>query len=77
MDTLKFEMTVDQTNLVLEALGSMPYIKVHRLIAQIQAQAQQQMQAAQASETVMQALAGGTGPEAGQLRAVDQTEQVG
>lgn len=76
MDTLKFEMTVDQANLVLEALGTMPYVKVHRLIAQIQGQAQQQMQQAQQSQAVMEALAAGTGPEAGTLQAAGDAEQV-
>ena len=44
MKELKFNLTVDDTNTILEALGNMPFAKVYGLIEKIQQQAQQQMQ---------------------------------
>lgn len=75
-ETLLFRMTIDQANLVLEALGQMPYIKVHRLIEQMQAQAKQQLeQRAQddAGAQVLSALAGAGGPGdgGGQGKVID------
>ena len=65
METLRVEMTVDQINLVLEALGDKPFIRVHRLIAQIQAQAKAQLEQSKAQlqqpdtgEEVLRAFAG-------------------
>ena len=44
MNKLQIDLTVDQTNLVLEALGQLPYHRVASLIASIQQQAQEQLQ---------------------------------
>lgn len=41
--TFKFEFTVEQTNVILAALGRMPYESVVGLIAEIQKQAQSQI----------------------------------
>lgn len=41
--TLKFEFTVEQTNVILAALGRMPYEAVAGLIAEMQKQAQSQI----------------------------------
>lgn len=41
--TLKFEFTIEQTNMVLAALGRMPYEAVAPMIAEVQKQAQAQM----------------------------------
>ncbi len=43
MAPLKFEFTIEETNLILEALGQMPFAKVHELIGRIQNQASDQL----------------------------------
>ena len=58
--TLNIELTVDQANLILEALGRMPYIRVYQLIQQIQEQSAAQLQTPSApdpNDPVGQALA--------------------
>ena len=47
MPEIKIMVTLDETNLILEALGEMPFVRVHQLIAKIQQQAQRQLQTAQ------------------------------
>jgi hypothetical protein len=47
MSTIRLELPVDDVNLVLEALGKLPFVQVYQLIGRIQAQAQAQMQGAQ------------------------------
>ena len=42
-NTLKFEFTVEQTNLILAALARMPYEAVAPMIAELQKQAQAQI----------------------------------
>lgn len=44
MNKLQIDLTVEEANLVLEALGQLPYQRVAALIASIQQQAQQQLQ---------------------------------
>ncbi len=41
--TIKLTVTVDQTNLILEALGQLPFVKVYELIGSIQGQAKEQL----------------------------------
>ncbi len=48
MPEIKIMLTLDETNLILEALGEMPFVRVHQLIAKIQQQAHSQIQASQA-----------------------------
>ncbi len=43
MKEINFQLTVDEINTILEALGQMPYVKVFPLINKIQGQAQQQL----------------------------------
>lgn len=74
MERLRFEMTVDQANTVLEALGAMPYVRVHRLVAQIQAQAKAQLEAPDAGQEVLQAFAA---MGAARPRPDDVVEQAG
>ena len=50
MQTIRLEFTVDEINIILEALGEQPYIKVSQLIGKIQQQASQQLQAAQSDQ---------------------------
>lgn len=57
MTPLKLEMTVDQINLVLEALGQQAYVRVHRLIAQIRAQAEAQLTAPHPGTEILQNIA--------------------
>lgn len=45
MKTLTLQLTIDDANLILEALGSQPYVKVFSLITKFQAQASQQLTA--------------------------------
>jgi len=51
---LKFEFTIEQTNLMMAALGRMPYESVAPMIAEIQKQAQAQLPAQ--DETVTRKL---------------------
>jgi hypothetical protein len=44
MTTIQLSLTIDETNVVLEALGQMPYARVYLLIAKIQQQATTQVQ---------------------------------
>ena len=50
MQALQLTLTVDEINLALEALGQMPFVKVHQLVAKIQQQAAEQLQASQAAD---------------------------
>lgn len=44
MQELTFQLTVEEANLILDALGEQPFIKVHQLISKIQEQASRQLQ---------------------------------
>jgi len=72
--TLLFRMTIEQANYILELLGQQPYVRVHGLIAQMQAQAKEQAQQPDEGDQVLEALAGmggaGAGGEPG--RVIDQ-----
>lgn len=46
---MKLDLSVDQINVILNALGNAPYVQVHTLIAEIQKQGQAQLNT-QASE---------------------------
>jgi hypothetical protein len=43
MKEITLQITIDEANLILEALGSLPFIKVYALIGKIQGQAGQQI----------------------------------
>lgn len=43
MKAVTLELTLEEANLVLEALGAMPYVRVYELVAKIQTQAQSQL----------------------------------
>jgi len=43
MQNIELKLSVEETNLILEALGAMPFSKVYALIAKIQEQANQQL----------------------------------
>ena len=44
MQELTLKLTVDQTNLILEALGDMPFAKVYEVVNSSQSQASSQLQ---------------------------------
>jgi hypothetical protein len=48
MQEIRFSLTIDEVNLILEGLGTMPFTKVYALIGKIQEQAAQQIKAANA-----------------------------
>ena len=43
MKNINLQLTIDETNLVLEALGNLPFSMVFTLVAKIQAQASEQL----------------------------------
>lgn len=51
MKTIDLQLSIEEANLILEALGSLPFSKVYALIAKIQQQASQQLQANGESDT--------------------------
>lgn len=44
--TLQLQLTLDDVNLLLEAVGALPFARVYGLVGRIQAQAAAQLQAA-------------------------------
>ena len=57
---LTLKLALDDVNLVLEALGQMPYLRVHDLIARIQEQGRAQVQDATAGPSNGDARSGDT-----------------
>jgi len=51
---IKLELTADETDVILSALGDQPYIKVHELINKIRVQAVPQWQAIQEAQNPKQ-----------------------
>ncbi len=47
MNNIEFTLSLEEANVVLEALGQMPFMRVHELIAKIQKQAEAQLQEGQ------------------------------
>jgi len=43
MNEIKLSLTIDETNIILEALGNLPFVKVYGLVSKIQEQAGQQL----------------------------------
>jgi hypothetical protein len=43
MKSVTLELSLDEANLVLEALGALPFVRVYALIGKIQQQAQRQV----------------------------------
>jgi hypothetical protein len=46
MNKIDLQLSIDDTNLILEALGQLPFARVFQLIARIQEQARAQLAAA-------------------------------
>lgn len=49
MQELNVQLTIDELNVILESLGSQPYLRVYELIAKLHQQAQVQLQQEPAS----------------------------
>jgi len=47
MHELQLSLTLDDTNLLLEALGNLPFARVHQLIGRLQRQASAQLHEAE------------------------------
>ncbi len=45
MEKITLDITLEEANLILEALGNLPFVKVYALISKIQEQAGQQFEA--------------------------------
>lgn len=43
MEDINLRMSVDEVNLVLEGLGSLPFVRVYELIAKVRQQARDQL----------------------------------
>lgn len=43
MKTIEVKLSLDETNLILEALGQLPFVRVYELIAKLQDQASAQL----------------------------------
>jgi len=50
MQEIKFTLAIDEVNLVLEALGQLPFARVYALIGSIQEQAARQIRPAGAAQ---------------------------
>ena len=48
---MKLELTIDEVNVIMQALGNAPYVQVAALIQKIREQAQPQVAPAQTEET--------------------------
>jgi len=48
MQDIQLRLTIDELNLILEGVGNLPFARVYSLVGKIQAQAAEQLQAAQA-----------------------------
>jgi hypothetical protein len=47
MQDIQLRLTIDELNLILEGVGNLPFARVYSLVGKIQAQAAEQLQAAQ------------------------------
>ncbi|MBK8260449.1 MAG: hypothetical protein IPK80_03825 [Nannocystis sp.] len=50
MNKIDLQLSIDDTNLILEALGQLPFARVFQLIARIQEQARAQLSAAERAQ---------------------------
>lgn len=50
MPDLQLQLSIDELNLILEGVGNLPFARVYALVAKIQAQAAEQIKAAQAEQ---------------------------
>ena len=50
MQDIQLRLSLDELNLILEGVGNLPFARVFALVGKIQAQAAEQLQAAQAGQ---------------------------
>ncbi len=50
MRELQLSLTIDEVNLILEAVGNLPFHRVYALVGKVQQQASQQLSAGSSSE---------------------------
>jgi hypothetical protein len=58
MKEINLQLTIEEANVILEALGNLPFVKVFALIGKIQAQAGQQLNTNGAPDQTDRAQAG-------------------
>ncbi len=57
MKEVNLQLSVEETNLILESLGNLPFVRVYGLINKIQAQAQHQLESnGKATEAELETL---------------------
>ncbi len=49
MSTIKLELGIDEVNLILEAVGQLPFARVYKLVGRIQEQVQNQLQTSESA----------------------------
>jgi hypothetical protein len=59
MKSIQFDLTLEETNLVLEALGQLPFARVYHLIGRLQDRARQQLEVSGVAPGVNGASSGG------------------
>lgn len=59
MQEIQIRLTTDETNLILEALGQLPFARVFELVGKIQQQARAQLRAAEPAAEGPTGTAGG------------------
>lgn len=62
VNEIELRLEIEEINLILEALGQQPFARVFELVAKIQQQASEQLEAANGSGT---AAVSGSGPDDG------------
>lgn len=58
MQDIQLRLSIDELNLILEGIGNLPFARVFALVGKIQAQAAEQLQAAQGAQGGASALQG-------------------
>lgn len=65
MQDIRLQLTLDDLNLILEAVGQLPFARVYALVGKIQSQAAGQLQAAAPAEGAVPAALAAAGPGSG------------
>lgn len=50
MSTIKLDLGIDEVNLILEAVGQLPFARVYKLVGRIQEQVQEQLQTSEPAQ---------------------------
>lgn len=65
MQDLRLQLTLDELNLILEAVGQLPFARVYALVGKLHAQAAGQLQAAPPAEGALPAALAAAAPGGG------------